>query len=282
MNKSFASIYVSFVVMLSPSISWPQTNPPEAIPPILNVQEIQNAISAFNQDGLRIYPDTQDKGAEFVQSFDPKSGNFYIRGLGGSSYRIYKADINNDGDDEYVLVGQGGSGQFFDIEAIYKRKDGKFQDIYDQIKLSLRKLLRSEEKASYDLEEGYVGMMHGDILIEKENGKVYFSLVEASGQWWASFSNPGDDTRREEHHPAAHKYLWDKGTVRHIKTHRIFFKKQLDPEAQVRVDFDPLWRKQLLGEGDKKPLTPEEQKLYEKYHSEASRDAERWLDQKKE
>lgn len=117
--------------------------------------------------------------------------------------KIYKVDINNDGSDEYILANIDGSGQYFDIVAIYKKDDEKVKDIYDEIKIPLRRLIRDSEKETYDLEEGYAGFMNGSLILEKENQQVLFSILE-----------------RSEAHPSpwAYKFLWDKNGIQLISS----------------------------------------------------------------
>jgi len=114
---------------------------------------------------------------------------------------IYKVDINNDGSDEYILTNIDGSGQYFDIIAIYKKDDEKIKDIYDEIKIPLRRLIRDSEKETYDLEEGYVGFMNGSLILEKDKQQVLFSILE-----------------RSEAHPSpwAYKFLWNKNGIQLI------------------------------------------------------------------
>jgi len=184
----------------------------DVIYPISDKNEIVSLIAQLNKQGL-----VRDKFLDF----NAEMNGIFFKDLFNVSRTIYKVDINNDGADEYVMTSTGGSGQFFDIEAIYKQKQGEFKDIFDQIKLPLRKSQRDLDGEHYDLEEGYVGIMHGAIIIEEENNRVYFTMVDSSGQWWV----PDDDLAGggqwvEENCPMVRRYLWDAKGLQFIKANQ--------------------------------------------------------------
>lgn len=150
----------------------------ETIYPISSKEELQSLVETFNKQGIRISYD-RNVSPNIDEKIDSvtENGEFYIEGADGG-YKLFKVDINNDGEPEYVKTMEAGSGRFFDIETIYKSTNGKFVDIYDEIKLPMRKLIRDADKEAYDLEDGYAGHVFGDIIVEKKDGKVYFSILE--------------------------------------------------------------------------------------------------------
>ncbi len=71
----------------------------------------------------------------------------------------------------------------------------------------MRSLIRDYQGKSYGLENGYVGFMHGQFMLEKEQGKVYFIIIEN----WRSYDKGRDETRTERY-----KFLWQGGELKLI------------------------------------------------------------------
>ena len=161
----------------------------------------QGKVASFNP-GVK-----EDK----IAGGESEDRSFYLEGSPGSWYFLYKADINNDGEDEYILCSAAGSGGFFDIESIYQEKDGKLVDIFDEIKIPLRKLIRDAEKKDYDLEEGYGGFMNGSIEIEKEQDKVFFTLEKVTRKY------EGEGFEEDFNSPQGYKFLWDDSGINLIE-----------------------------------------------------------------
>ncbi len=158
--------------------------------PVLNVE-----FSCFNIRNSQVSNKIGDSATDPIYALV----NMYT----GGAYKFYKVDVNNDGRNEYVLTSSDGSSAWFDIEAIYQYDGNRLKDIFDEIKIPLRKQIRDADKETYDLEEGYVGFMNGDMLINRENGKTFFTII-----------NQGQD------HPSAwaYKFLWDKNIIKLIKS----------------------------------------------------------------
>ena len=162
----------------------------------LQEKEVKSIINQLDTQGIlkELYSSTEWNQDDLTfDSFDPDSNCFWLKGIESAWFYLYKADINNDTDEEYILASASGSGQFFDIVAIYKVVDGKFIDLFDEIKLPMRRLIRDWSQADYDLEEGYVGFMYGTIMIEKEGEKIYFIIIDKE---------------------AAYKFLWDEDVIK--------------------------------------------------------------------
>jgi len=177
------------------------------IPP-LGEPGVRLVIGRLNREGIIFNFDKKAKKDE-IFGYDKKYG-FSIADTGAGWY-LYKVDINNDKEDEYVLTSHAGSGGFFDIEAIYKDKDGKLSDIYGEIKIPMRRLIRKSEKGYYKLDDGYIGFMKGSIDIEDMDGKIYFTLNRTIRDY-------GIDDYEKSFHPPEHwKFLWDKDGLRLIE-----------------------------------------------------------------
>ena len=189
------------------------------------------SLSAFAiAEATKIQPLGENEGREFVDKlnkqgiiigfekgyksdriyFYDSDGSFGIENNSGTSYCIYKTDINNDKEDEYVVTSVSGSGGFFDIDAIYKKLNGKYSDIFGQIKIPMRKLIRDSENASYDLEDGYVGYMHGNIVIETVEGVIYFTLTQITRNYDV------DDFEKSFQPQESWKFLWDENGLKLI------------------------------------------------------------------
>ncbi|MCG2713761.1 MAG: hypothetical protein L6308_02810 [Candidatus Omnitrophica bacterium] len=196
----------------------------ETVYPISSKKELQSLVGSFNKQKIKMsswYNDEDinpgvDKTFEKVESVI-ENGEFFIEGVNGG-LKFFKVDINNDGQDEYVKTLEEGSGRFFDIEAVYKNEKDKFEDIYNEIKLLMRKLIRDAEKTSYDLEEGYVGHAFGDMIVEKRAGKVYFTILEGrAARPWEDLNSFNASDK-----PRAYEFLWE---YKKIKLIRVYDRK---------------------------------------------------------
>jgi len=193
----------------------------ETVYPISSKKELQSLVGDLNKQRIKMsswYNDEDinpgvDKTFEKVESVI-ENGEFFIEGVNGG-LKFFKVDINNDGQDEYVKTLEEGSGRFFDIEAIYKINNDKFIDIYTEIRLPIRRLMREAEKAKYDLEEGYPGHAFGDMIVEKRAGKVYFTILEGrTARPWEDLNsfNAGDK-------PRAYEFLWEHKKIKLIRVY---------------------------------------------------------------
>jgi len=181
----------------------------EVIKP-LQEKEINVFLKQLNNQGIVATFDKNIKKDKCLGWIE-ESSYFSLEPGGNIGYCLYRADINNDGKDEYILCTSQGSGAFFDIESIYQDKNGKFVDIFNEIKIPMRKLIRNAEKEKYDLEEGYVGFMNGSIRIEKENGKVFFTFEQVTRKF------EGKGFEEDFNLPQSYKFLWDKSGIKLIK-----------------------------------------------------------------
>jgi len=127
------------------------------------------------------------------ESFD------FCYGCAGVAHSFYKADINNDGDDEYVAVSVGGNYRFLNVDGIYKEKDSSLKDIYSEIEVFLEPYL------------GLSGLHHGDFFIEKKGNKTYFTLVEAQGK----------KPEIKIDYYSAYRFLWSNKEIKLIETYKL-------------------------------------------------------------
>ncbi len=174
----------------------------------LGEKEVKRFLGQLNSQGIIASWDENVKENK-MEWWDEKNLSFSLESV-GVAYFLYRADINNDSKDEYVLCTRQGSGSYFDIEAIYWESGSKLTDISDQIKLPLRKLIRDAEKEDYDLEDSRGGFMNGSIRIEKDNGKVYFTLEQITRDY-----PPAKD--HFYHPPQGYKFLWDKNGIKLVQ-----------------------------------------------------------------
>lgn len=213
MNKKLLLVPILISLILFSNLAFA-----EVIYPISTKEEIQVLAEELNKQDIKICPVyNKDKKFEKILSVS-ESARFYIDGTWNVDYDLYNVDINNDGDDEYVLTLSSGSGRWFDIEAVYKKEDGQFRDIYDEVKASIKMVLWELDSEEDYSENGDAGIMQGGMIVEKENGKICFSLVETHGQWFDWDEDGGQWF--EENCPLVHKFLWDSYGVKHIKSHK--------------------------------------------------------------
>lgn len=168
-------------------------------------KEVKPFLQQLNSQGVMVTYNKDVKEDKIKAWADDLS--FFTLDGSDSGYSLYRADINNDSKDEYVLCSAAGSGSFFDIEYIYQDRDGKLVDIYNEIKIPLRRLVRDSEKGKYDLEEGYTGFMNGSIRIEKDNDKVFFTLGQVTREY------NGKGFEEDFNPPQSWQFLWDNGGI---------------------------------------------------------------------
>lgn len=199
----------------------------EIIYPILSKNELQSVVGELNKQKIKMsdwYNDEDinpgsNKAFEKVESVSD-NGEFFIEGVNGG-FKFFKVDINNDGRDEYVKTLEVGSGRFFDIEAVYQKVNGKFVDLYDELRLPMRKAMRDAEGATYDLGEGYVGHAFGDIVIEKTGGKIYFTILEGRAQrGWEDLNSFNVSDR-----PTAYEFLWRGSNLSLLRSYQRLLRK---------------------------------------------------------
>ena len=193
MNKRRVLAVVALWFLCSVSVS------AEVISPFSDKLQIQAFLEKLNNQGVIVSYDPSLKRDEITGQQSDLA--FYLKGAISEWYYLYEADINNDGAAEYILCSAGGSGGFFDIVAIYKKKDSKWVNVFEEIKLSLRRLIREADKESYDLEEGW-SLMGGSIAIERIDGLVYFTLEKVTRKY------EGKGFEEDFNPPQRYKFLW--------------------------------------------------------------------------
>ncbi|MEK6564212.1 MAG: hypothetical protein AABZ65_04195 [Candidatus Omnitrophota bacterium] len=192
----------SHIKKVDSEIRYRLVTPGGAVIKPLSETGVKRLISKLNKQGIVLgYEEKIKKNT--VNHYNTQGGWFGLWESPGTGYYIYKADINNDAIPEYVLASFSGSGNFFDIDAIYAEKDGKFVDTYKTIKIELRKRIRDAQGEDYDLEEGYVGFMNGSVDIVAAGGKTYFTLTQII----RDYDIP--DFERSFKDPKSFKFLWD-------------------------------------------------------------------------
>ncbi len=190
-------------------------------PIIASEQEAKTVVRRLNAQNIKVAKYALEESRFEDVKFEPGSFSFTIEEIGGPRFTFYKMDIDNDGQEEYVLTEKGDVGFWFDIDAVYKEDRSNFKDIYDEIKLPMRTLLREAQHANYNLEEGFVGISRGDMIVEKEGGKTYFSLVESHGTWlYCPKQKNAKCHWVKENCPEVHKFLWEGANIQLIKTYK--------------------------------------------------------------
>lgn len=172
----------------------------------MSEKEAKLFLEQLNSQGIIVTYDESVKNDEVTGS-NTENSSFYLKGS-DARYFLYHADINNDGKNDYILCSVSGSGSFFDIDVVYQEKNGKEVDIFDEIKIPLRKLVRETQKEDYDLEEGFA-FMNGSLKIEKENGKVLFTLEEVTRDY--------GPPEYKFNPPEGYKFLWKNGDIKLIE-----------------------------------------------------------------
>ena len=156
----------------------------------LNEADVKSVISRLNGQGIVFCVDKNVKKDE-VFGYD-KDGSFGMADTGMGWY-LYKVDINNDKEDEYLLMTVGGSGGYLNIEAIYKDINGKLSDIYEEIKVPMIKCIERENDI----------FMNGSIDIENIDGEICFILKQVTRDYSI------DDYERSFRPPEWWKFIWD-------------------------------------------------------------------------
>jgi hypothetical protein len=175
-------------------------------------KQVREFLKRLNSQGTVVTYDESVKEDE-IRGVNADNLSFYLKGSPTEWYFLYKADINNDGFDEYILCYASGSGGFFRIDKIYKEVNDKLVDIYDEIKIPMCRLIRSAEKASYDLQQGCANFMNGGIKIENEKGKTFFTLEKVA----RLYEEPGFKFGP----PVGFKFLWENGAIELIEQYGI-------------------------------------------------------------
>ena len=168
--------------------------------------EVEVFLKRLNQQKILV-SSSKDSSKDKIAYFSPTYSFFRLEDVLCTEFYINKADINNDGIDEYILYYEGGcgSGSFLDIGAIYKEKNGKLIDILDEIKKPMNKIVEISLKGNQDLGCGYAGFMYGSLTIEKEDSKTFFTLRRKFSDYKAR-----DNKLRQE----GFKMFWDKNGVK--------------------------------------------------------------------
>lgn len=225
MNKArlivISVIGISALLSLHPVLA-------ETIYPIFSKDELQSLVTELNKQKIKMsdwYSDFDinpgvDKTFEKITDVI-ENGEFFIEGANGG-FKFFKIDINNDGEDEYVKTLEVGLGRLFDIEAVYKTVDGKFIDIYSELKLPMRKLIRDADKGTYDLEDGYPGHPFGDIIVERKGKQIYFSIITAreSGRSWEDLKFFNVSKK-----PRTYEFLWANKEIKLTRVYDRLLKK---------------------------------------------------------
>jgi hypothetical protein len=190
-------------------------------PIIAREKEVKRLVHWLNSQGIKVARYAlEEKKFEKVK-FDRGSFSFTVEEIGGAAYTFYKTDINNDGRDEYVLTEKGDIGRWFDISAVYTQEKGKLQDIYEEVRLPLRALLRDAQHASYNLEDGFVGIPQGDMIMEEEGGRIFFSIVESHGSWYYCPKTKNAKCRWvREDCPQVYTFFWSKQGIELVKAYK--------------------------------------------------------------
>jgi len=198
----------------------------EIIYPFSSKEDLQALVFKLNQQKIKMsdwyYDEDINPGAnktfEKVESVN-NNGEFFIEGVNGG-FKFFKADINNDGKDEYIKALEVGSFRLFGIEAVYKEVDGKFVDIYNEIQLPMQKAI-NKAKGVKENDPRQPAPAFGDMLIEKKDGKVYFTILEGAGKrGWEDLSRFDASDK-----PAAYEFLWAEGKLTFLRSYRRLLKK---------------------------------------------------------
>jgi hypothetical protein len=170
----------------------------------LNEREVKSFLEELNGQGIIITQIIYEEVKEDkFRGYNSKDGSFWLEGFISDWFFLYRTDINNDEENEYILAGAGGSGCFFRIDAIYQKQGGKLVDIFDEIKIPMWKLIREKYREVYDTLGG------GIIIIEEKNDKTLFTLEEHARDY---------DSEGFMHKPTKRwQFLWENGDIQLVK-----------------------------------------------------------------
>jgi hypothetical protein len=121
----------------------------------------------------------------------------------GALYSLFKGDIDNDGIQDYIFAGEGGSGHFDGLEATYHKEKNTFVAIHFDDHKNSRTLLPGIEVASEAV--ALPGQL-GDPFLTTACGSVLMNFVDYN-KW------------NVEDNPKLHseKYLWKNGKLKRWK-----------------------------------------------------------------
>ena len=141
-----------------------------------------------------------------LNTFSEENG-FFISGA-PLEYLAYKADVNNDGGEEYILVSSGKTKKSFRVNAIYKKVDGEYIDVFSEIEKPMSLQIREWLKKEHPSQE--VGFRISGISLQKDlTGKTYFT-VHADNYFWGT-------GKWEDGIVVTYKFLWDKNGLELIR-----------------------------------------------------------------
>lgn len=237
MRKLFFLIFIVLIISLNSSI----VSSNEIIAPVKNLEELETFIGKLNINGIMLSGSSAEGGVrkDEVRNLSTLTGNFQLESVGGAWYRLFHADINNDAEKEYVLISYGGSGQWLDIDGVFKEIDGKVESVFDEVYMDLRKYFFSNPES--DPQNSAIFEMHGDFIIKEINGVTYFNVISTNGYWYELQDDLKTVKKVEEYMPIFHKFKWDKKGLTFLGTEQREYKKVLDKDIQRLLEVDRMW-----------------------------------------
>ena len=143
-----------------------------------------------------------------LNTFSEENG-FFISGS-PLEYFAYKADINNDGGEEYVLFSSGKTKKSFRVVAIYKKVRGEYIDVFSEIEKPIFSQIREWLEKEHPSQE--VGFHISGITMQEDlTGKTYFT-VHADNYFWGT-------GKWEDDIVITYKFLWDKSGLELVRAY---------------------------------------------------------------
>jgi len=220
-NKHLLFAWLAGICLLFPHLAVA-----EIIYPITSKTELQSLVRELNTQKIKMtdwYNDDDinpgvDRTFEKVDYVDD-NGEFFIKGcLAG--FKFFKTDINNDGEDKLVKTEERGQGRIFAIDAVYKNVKRKWIDISNEIDKPLHEAL-DKAKGVKVTDSPQPEDDFGDLIIEKKDGKVYFTIIEGIDKrgWEVLKTFDASDE------PIAYEFLWVGSKLQFIRTYQRLLKK---------------------------------------------------------
>ncbi|MFH1877604.1 MAG: hypothetical protein ABH883_02210 [Candidatus Omnitrophota bacterium] len=163
--------------------------------------EARDSLQRLNAAGI-ILSRAEGLEKDKIISYSTEYGWFELKGS-YAYYELYEADINNDGKNEYVLVVSDGSPESVEIRAVYAADENRITDIYPGAGEIVNGLIKGwiERGSGLGDYSGYRGI---EVLIKKENGKIYFT------RGFIPLNSMGEDSGYQVSYCT---FLWDKKGV---------------------------------------------------------------------
>ncbi|MFH1846846.1 MAG: hypothetical protein ABH869_04745 [Candidatus Omnitrophota bacterium] len=169
---------------------------------------VKKVLKQLNEQGTIISYGTEIE-KDNVVGYSTEYGWFELEGSYGY-YELYIADIDNDGQQEYVITIIDGVEESLTLYGIYKYKDNALIDIYPMIEAPVLAVINEWLLTEYDMQEA-LEFRGTKFIIDKESGKISFTLVLAP--YGKAYEKLGD-------HLFCFEFVWNKTSIKLVNAYK--------------------------------------------------------------